>query len=201
MTSGDAATPSGCVTLLAPDLENLLGFEAALAAGWSPDPRRAGDQAYIGGELQRLRQDKLKFLDDLSPGDRQRTVSGSPLTVLLFWIWDGEFCGSINLRFLQGTEQLPPEVSGHVGYSVVPWKQRSGRATAALGLLLDVAAKQGLTRLVVLCDEDNDASRRVIERNGGQFFMRGPHPSDRPKRTKLYFWLHPGPAPENTSER
>ncbi|ABC91348.1 hypothetical conserved protein [Rhizobium etli CFN 42] len=139
MTSGDTATPSGCVALLAPDLENLSGFEAALAAGWSPDPRRAGDQAYIGGELQRLRQDKLKFLDDLSPGDSQRTVSPSPRTVLLFWIWDGEFCGSINLRFLQGTEQLPPEVSGHVGYSVVPWKQaqrprhRSARPPARYG--------------------------------------------------------------------
>ncbi|ARM12867.1 UNVERIFIED_ORG: hypothetical protein GGE63_003351 [Rhizobium esperanzae] len=65
MTSADTAKPAGRVALLAPDLENLSGFEAALSAGWSPDPRRAGDEAYIGGELQRLRRDRASFLDNL----------------------------------------------------------------------------------------------------------------------------------------
>nr|WP_206683569.1 GNAT family N-acetyltransferase [Rhizobium changzhiense] len=181
--------------MLPPDLENLSGFEAALAAGWSPDPRRAGDQAYVRGELQRLRQDRSRFLDDLIADGRRRAGSGPPpLTIRLFWIWDGEFCGSISLRFRACNEELPPEVSGHVGYSVVPWKQRNGHATTALSLLLAVAAKEGLDRLTVLCNEGNDASRLVIERNGCELFMRGPHPSDRPDQIKLYFWLKPGAA-------
>ncbi|MGM5055638.1 GNAT family N-acetyltransferase [Rhizobium sp. 814_E9_N1_1] len=193
MTSGETAKSAGRVVLLQPDLENLSGFEAALAAGWSPDPRRAGNEAHVHGELQRLRQNRLGFLHDLIPDGRQRAGFGSPpLTTRLFWIWDGEFCGSISLRFQAGTEELPPEVSGHVGYSVVPWKQRNGHATTALSLLMAVASKEGLDRLVVLCNEDNDASRRVIERNGGELFMRGPHPSDRPDQIKLYFWLRPG---------
>jgi predicted acetyltransferase len=193
MTSGETAKSAGRVVLLQPDLENLSGFEAALAAGWSPDPRRAGDEAHVHGELQR--QNRLGFLHDLIPDGRQRAGFGSPpLTTRLFWIWDGEFCGSISLRFQAGTEELPPEVSGHVGYSVVPWKQRNGHATTALSLLMAVASKEGLDRLVVLCNEDNDASRRVIERNGGELFMRGPHPSDRPDQIKLYFWLRPGTA-------
>ncbi|MGR9345505.1 GNAT family N-acetyltransferase [Rhizobium leguminosarum] len=195
MTSGETAKSAGRVVLLQPDLENLSGFEAALAAGWSPDPRRAGNEAHVHGELQRLRQNRLGFLHDLIPDGRQRAGFGSPpLTTHLFWIWDGEFCGSISLRFQAGTEELPPEVSGHVGYSVVPWKQRNGHATTALSLLMAVASKEGLDRLVVLCNEDNDASRRVIERNGGELFMRGPHPSDRPDQIKLYFWLRPGTA-------
>jgi len=195
MTSGETAKSAGRVVLLQPDLEHLSGFEAALAAGWSPDPRRAGNEAHVHGELQRLRQNRLGFLHDLIPDGRQRAGFGSPpLTTRLFWIWDGEFCGSISLRFQAGTEELPPEVSGHVGYSVVPWKQRNGHATTALSLLMAVASKEGLDRLVVLCNEDNDASRRVIERNGGELFMRGPHPSDRPDQIKLYFWLRPGTA-------
>jgi predicted acetyltransferase len=195
MTSGETAKSAGRVVLLQPDLENLSGFEAALAAGWSPDPRRAGNEAHVHGELQRLRQNRLGFLHDLIPDGRQRAGFGSPpLTTRLFWIWDGEFCGSISLRFQAGTEELPPEVSGHVGYSVVPWKQRNGHATTALSLLMAVASKEGLDRLIVLCNEDNDASRRVIERNGGELFMRGPHPSDRPDQIKLYFWLKPGAA-------
>ncbi|MBY2924005.1 GNAT family N-acetyltransferase [Rhizobium leguminosarum] len=192
MTSGETTKPAGPVILLPPDMENLSGFEAALAAGWSPDPRRAGDETYVRGELQRLRQDRAKFLDDLIRDGKPHAGSGSPpLTIRLFWIWDGEFCGSISLRFQAGTEELPPEVSGHVGYSVVPWKQRNGHATAALRLLLSLAAKEGL---VILCNEDNDASRGVIERNGGELFMGGPHLSDRPDQIKLYFWLRPGIA-------
>jgi predicted acetyltransferase len=45
-------------------------------------------------------------------------------------MWDGEFCGSIGLRWLPGTEELPPHCLGHIGYAVVPWKRRLG-----LGLL------------------------------------------------------------------
>ncbi|PDS77928.1 GNAT family N-acetyltransferase [Rhizobium sp. L43] len=194
MTSGDPAKPAGRIVLLPPDQENLSGFEAALAAGWSPDPRRAGDAAYIRGELQRLRQDRSRFLDDLIADGRRRAGSASPpLTTRLFWISDGEFCGSISLRFQPGTEELPPDVSGHLGYSVVPWKQRNGHATTALTLLLAVAAEEGLDRLTILCNY-NHASRRVIERNGGELFMRGPHSSDRPDQIKLYFWLKPGAA-------
>ncbi|MBB2841406.1 UNVERIFIED_ORG: putative acetyltransferase [Rhizobium etli] len=190
MSSVDPAKPADSVVLLSPDLENLSGFEAALAAGWSPDPRRAGDAAYILGELQRLRQDRPSFLDHLNSGGKHPAKSGlPPLTTHLFWIWDGGFCGSISLRFRPGTEELPPEVSGHVGYSVVPWKQGNSYATTALRLLLVVAKKKGLDRLIVLCNEDNVASRRVIERSGGELFMRGPHPSDRRERTKLYFRL------------
>ncbi|QTU97720.1 hypothetical protein J7U39_05950 [Rhizobium sp. NLR16a] len=87
--------PASRVVLLAPELDNLTGFEAALAAGWSSDPRRASDQAYIRGELQRPRQDRPKFLDDLNVGGKPRIVSGPLLTVLLFWIWDGEFYGNM----------------------------------------------------------------------------------------------------------
>ena len=193
MPSGDTAKHA--VVLLPPDLENLSGFEAALAAGWSPNPRRAGDEAYVRGELQRLRHDRSSFLDDLIADGSRRAESGlRPLIIRPFWIWDGEFCGSISLRFQAGTEELPPDVSGHVGYSVVPWKQRNGHATTALTLLLAVAAKEGLDRLTILCNEDNDASRRVIERNGGELFTRGPHSSDRADQIKLYFWLKPGTA-------
>lgn len=52
---------------------------------------RAGDEAYVHGELQRLRQDRSKFLDDFIPDGKWRAGSGSPpLSTRLFWIWDGE---------------------------------------------------------------------------------------------------------------
>ncbi|NNH64254.1 MULTISPECIES: hypothetical protein [Rhizobium] len=91
MISAETAKRGTRIVLLPPDLENLSGLEAALAAGWSPDPRRAGDEAYVHGELQRLRQDRSRFLDDFIPDGKWRAGSGSPpLSTRLFWIWDGE---------------------------------------------------------------------------------------------------------------
>ena len=60
------------------------------------------------------------------------------------WLWDGEFCGSIDFRWQPGTTALPPHCLGHIGYGVVPWKQGRGYATRALSLLLPAARAEGL---------------------------------------------------------
>ena len=67
-------------------------------------------------------------------------------------MWDGAFCGTIGLRWRPGTEELPPHVLGHVGYSVVPWKRRLGYATAAVGAILADAAAEGLRWIDVTTD-------------------------------------------------
>ncbi len=83
------------------------------------------------------------------------------------WLWDGEFCGSIGLRWQPGTTALPPHCLGHVGYAVVPWKQGQGYAQSALGQLLPQAKAAGLPFVDITTDPDNTASQRVILANGG----------------------------------
>ena len=82
-------------------------------------------------------------------------------------MWDGEFAGSIGLRWQPGTTDLPPTCLGHIGYAVVPWKRRRGYATAALAAMLPIAAAEGLPFVDITADLDNVASQRVIEANGG----------------------------------
>lgn len=184
------------VALIEPTLADIAGFEEALARGWSPDPRRQRDKAYVETELTMLRDDRAGFLARLTSGDVVATsvADRKPEHLIRrpFWIWDGEFCGYITLRHLPGTMQLPLHVPGHVGYSIVPWKQGRGYTTRALQLLLPIANEAGLARLSIVCDESNHASRRVIEKAGGIFLGRGADPSDAPDVIKLFFWVTTG---------
>jgi predicted acetyltransferase len=82
-------------------------------------------------------------------------------------MWDGQFCGSIGFRWQHGTEALPPYCLGHIGYTVVPWKQRLGYATRALHDVLRDAKARGLRYVEITTDPSNTPSQRVIEANGG----------------------------------
>lgn len=157
--------------LVRPRAEHLPGYLDALRRGWSPDTTREGpDQATI----DRVTRDPARFLeladDREAAGDPIELPDGTivpRLPGLSRWMWDGEFAGSIGLRWQPGTTDLPPTCLGHIGYAVVPWKRRRGYATAALAAMLPIAAAEGLPFVDVTCDLDNVASRRVIEANGG----------------------------------
>ena len=73
------------------------------------------------------------------------------------------------------------EVGGHIGYAVRPSARRRGYATAALAQMLDVAAAHGIDPVLVTCDDDNIASRKVIEANGGVL--------EDVRNTKMRFWV------------
>ena len=158
--------------LLTPNREHLPRYVAALERGWSADNLRGAVAA--AEELEQIRRDAEAFVRGLVDPE----AKGPPITLpdgsqvprlpgYRLWMWDGDFCGSIGLRWQQGTCELPAHVMGHIGYAVVPWKQRRGYAREALRLMLDRARGEGLAHVEITTDPDNVASRRVIEANGG----------------------------------
>jgi predicted acetyltransferase len=153
--------------LIVPAAYAVAGYEAALRQGWSSSSTRD----VSGEELARLTADPAAFVESMrNPTGPVTLADGTQVPRLpgcIRWMWDGEFCGSINFRHVAGTETLPPHASGHIGYTVVPWKHRRGYATQALRLMLPIAAASGLAWVDLTCDHDNIASRRVIETNGG----------------------------------
>ena len=158
--------------LVWPDAQYLSGYTHALEQGWSSDNLRPQAAAE---ELARIEQDPARFLSE----QVDREAKGPPVILpdgravprlpgYSQWMWDGEFCGSIGLRWQPGTTELPPYCLGHIGYSVVPWKRQRGYATRALHLLLPQAKSEGLAYVEITTDADNIASQRVIESNGGR---------------------------------
>ncbi|WP_342318568.1 GNAT family N-acetyltransferase [Corynebacterium mayonis] len=89
------------------------------------------------------------------------------VTASNYWIVDdGEVAGFINLR-----HALTPQIEqfyGHIGYSVHPSWRRQGVAKWALGEIIRRAAERGMDHVLVCCDHDNEASRRVILAHGGE---------------------------------
>lgn len=84
-----------------------------------------------------------------------------------FWITDdGEVVGFIQLR--HELNEFLENVGGHIGYSVRPSSRRQGHARRALGMVLAEARALGLERVLITCDEDNGASARTIESQGGE---------------------------------
>jgi predicted acetyltransferase len=158
--------------LVRPGPEYLASYVAALERGWSADNERGLEATRE--ELSRIQSDARAFLASME----DREAQGPPITLpdgsaakrlpgFRRWLWDGEFCGSIGLRWQPSTTALPLHCLGHIGYAVVPWKQHRGYAKSALRLILPEAKAVGLPYVEITTDPDNIASQRVIEANGG----------------------------------
>jgi predicted acetyltransferase len=101
---------------------------------------------------------------------RLRSGTGLPAGIvpetLLFAFAGARIVGRVAIRH-RLSARLERE-GGHIGYVVVPEFRRRGYGTRLLTLALRIAGDElGIDPVLVTCDDDNAASIRVIERNGG----------------------------------
>lgn len=174
------------LVLLPPSRDHLGAYAAALRQGWSPNNVRD----VSGEQLAAIDADPAAFVAQFSAQGGTVTLGDGRVVPRLpgpvRWLWDGDFCGAISLRYQPGTEALPDHVLGHIGYGVVPWKRGRGYATEALRQVLPFARDAGLRHVGLTCDDDNRPSQRVIEANGGHLVSRSPE-ADRPGHDKLLY--------------
>jgi predicted acetyltransferase len=84
-----------------------------------------------------------------------------------FWfIDDDEYIGNLSIRHFLNATLL--RIGGHIGYQVRPTKRQRGYGKESLRLGLVKARDLGITRVLITCDENNIASKKIIEYNGGQ---------------------------------
>jgi predicted acetyltransferase len=160
-----------------PSLADVPSYVEALERGWSPS--NVMSEKARGDALAKIKADPATFITSLddpeAKGGDVEQPDGSFVPRLPGFsriIWDGTFCGVINFRWQSGTEALPPSCLGHIGYSVVPWKQRRGYSTQALALLLPEAKARSLAYVEITTDPANIPSQKVILANGGKLIER-----------------------------
>ncbi len=163
--------------LVAPSLDRLPAYADALRRGfWSDNLRR---EESAREELAMIAADPADFVASLDDPEGKRPPIRLPdgttvarLPGFRRWMWDDGFCGAVNFRWQPGTSELPAHVLGHLGYAVVPWRQRRGYATRALALMLPEARRRGLAHVDLTTDPDNLPSQKVITANGGHLVRR-----------------------------
>ncbi len=112
-------------------------------------------------------------LNDLKGGWEFKQKDGTVRTGLpqiTRWSFiDEVMVGTINLRWQNGTNELPEYVIGHIGYQIFPKYRGLGLATQQLTLMKELAKEVGLDLLYISHRIENLASQKVILRNGGIF--------------------------------
>ena len=175
-------------SLIPPTVAVHTSFLRAMDEHRAEGRGRPADQSNIGmqirlyGDVWAAVEEFERFLADLRQQERKdpHRSSGLVPATTLWWVEGDEYLGRLAIR-----HRLAPgsvgERNGHIGYDVRPSARRQGNATAMLAASLPVAASLGLSRVLVTCDDDNVASRRTIERNGGVLHDKWDE--------KLRFWL------------
>lgn len=125
----------------------------------------------------------LERLDDDEQGLR---LPENYVPSTTYWGFIGtELVGRLLLRH-RLNERLR-QTGGNLGYVVVPEYRRRGIATGMLRLALPLASERGLAQVLITCDEDNTASRRVIEKCGGR--LEGTSPIPESSLIQCRYWI------------
>ena len=105
------------------------------------------------------------------------------------WLVDrGRFIGEVGIR-----HELTPALlryGGNIGYEIRCSESNKGYGTAMLKMALAFCRKElGLERVLLTCDDDNSASAKVIENNGGILGNKVRNQTDRGEVLSRRYWI------------
>lgn len=105
---------------------------------------------------------------------------------MLYAFVDGKIVGRSSIRHALNSHLL--QLGGHIGYAVAPKFRKNGYATEILKQSMNFCSDVlGLDKVLVTCDDDNVASIKTIENNGGELENKIQMP-DKSVKTRRY-WI------------
>ena len=134
---------------------------------------RSGESYWFFADARR---DFVAYLRKMDSYTRGEGLPSGFVPYHTFWLVQDEtrILGELRLRH-DLTKELAIE-GGHIGYNIRPSERRKGYGKLQLRLGLEKARELGLTRVLVTCNDNNQASARIIEANGGVLSGRGISP-------------------------
>ncbi len=127
-----------------------------------------------------------EFVEKLSGEAEGKFLKEGYVPHTIFWLVDNEkFIGWLDIRH-RLTDHLR-EVGGHIGYAIRPSERGKGNGNKILELALPKAKELGIMSVLVTCKEDNVASAKVIEKNGGVLEDMRTHTDG---ITRRRYWIH-----------
>lgn len=159
------------IQLVKPNAELLPSYlEAIQEAPYCNMALAFGDDSHA-----EILKDQDGYLNKISmPSPWKVTLpDGAVFTITdhaLYWITDGKrFIGSLPFRFA-GDAELFENYCGHVGLAIRPSLLNIGYGVKAISLAADIAREKDFKYLLVTCDPNNSASKRLIEHSGGKIY-------------------------------
>jgi predicted acetyltransferase len=147
--------------------------------------RHEGLPWHVSVDLEAVERDFAAFVAGKLADPNRRAETFVPSTHL--WaLADEQFVGRTSIRH-ELNDALRIE-GGHIGYDTVPTFRGRGVATEMMRQALPVARALGLTTVLLTCDDTNEASIHVIERNGGS--LRETRALDANRPLKRYYWIN-----------
>ena len=149
----------GNLILVEPDKIFQKSFE-----NYALSYRKRNDKHYFNKYKKALEnfQDYLNDLHNYSEGID--LPQGEAITST-FWLIDKkDVVGVLRIRHQE------IECAGHIGYDISPDYRNRGYGFQILKLALEKAKKIGIEELILTCNIDNVASKKIIEKNNGKLY-------------------------------
>ena len=114
-----------------------------------------------------------KWLSQQEAWSEGRNLPAGYVAQTIYWLMDGGVPVGIG-KIRHALTPVSREVGGNVGYAVASSHRGRGYGKALLGFLLKEAKKMNLDEILLTVDKCNEASRKVIEANGGILVRENP---------------------------
>lgn len=109
-----------------------------------------------------------EYISNFNILDNVENITNGIVPYSEYWlIENGEYIGTIVIRH-KPSGRLE-SIKSHIYFHIIPSKREKGYGLKILELGLVKARKLGLKDIIITCNYDNVASRKIIEQNGGIF--------------------------------
>lgn len=164
------------LTLQFPNISHKEEYIKMIEEWWSQESIPTSPRALFRGE------NFEEFLE-IAGNDLIGNRLGVPAT-LFFLMDNSRILGGIQIRHHIEHPNLK-EFGGHIGYGIRPSERRKWYARKMLELWLIEARKLWIERVLLGCYDDNIASAKTIESNGGIFERYNEHEWKKSRR----YWI------------